>query len=551
MARNNLITDWDGFLECVRNRFDPCKYEDLWGDEPLSKLLQLGTVAQYQSDFEKLMHRLTEIPEKKLISFHISGLKPSLQRELLVSKPATLGDAFSLARIIEARLGDKGVSSVSNMAIGNTAITFPHHKLVKPALVATPPKPTSNSVEDADMNQGNSEDQGDTLESGDISILNSLVGHGSPRSLQFWGTIGSGNIHVLIDNGSTNNFVQLVCMTGLSTFRCKGRSELIDFLTAFERRYGKMHPSFVQEGFTEAVQSVGGIEGLKMSKCLKVNRFPFWAVIVAAAGQSISLLRQFEGPASVEDMLKELQSVLKESLSALIALEADQAKEDQNQLEQEDAEAKLYKDKASALGPEPEKGPDVTQVLVRLPNGERKGRRFHCNDTLQSIYDFVDSSGLLEVGSYTLVTFFPRVLYGQDELSSTLLELGLYPQAIATVTDNSSKKETATVDPPKKQICEKRSWKKIRYDGWRLGYVRGFWGGYVKEYTEANAHCQRIINRINDINGTAGAFDVTTKGILHYVWKWKDEFGGTILKQLEWLEASLAWLHEVKDRDIY
>ncbi|GJR27098.1 plant UBX domain-containing protein 10-like protein [Tanacetum coccineum] len=260
----------------------------------------------------------------------------------------------------------------------------------------------------------------------------------------------------------------LLSMTGLSTFRCDRRSDVIDFLTEFERRFGKMHPSFVQEGFTEAVQrsrrefkllfvylhswddhgteafcketlcseavsgfvnenfvawgdSVGGNEGLKMSKCLKVNRFPFWAVIVAAAGQSISLLRQFEGPASVEEMLKELQSVLKESSSALIALEADQAKEDQNQLEQED--------KASALGPEPEKGPDVTQVLVRLPNGERKGRRFHCNDTLQSIYDFIDSSGLLEVGSYTLVTFFPRVLYGQDELSSTLEELGLYPQA--------------------------------------------------------------------------------------------------------------------------
>nr|GEU37971.1 serine carboxypeptidase-like 45 [Tanacetum cinerariifolium] len=104
-------------------------------------------------------------------------------------------------------------------------------------------------------------------------------------------------------------------------------------------------------------------------------------------------------------------------------------------------------------------------------------------------------------------------------------------QPFATVADNS--KETATVDPPEKQICEKRSWKKIRYDRWRLGYVRGFSGGYVKEYTEANAHCQRIIDRINDINGTARAFDVTTKGILHYVWKWKDEFGGTILKQLQ------------------
>ncbi|KAI3812842.1 hypothetical protein L1987_17554 [Smallanthus sonchifolius] len=218
-------------------------------------------------------------------------------------------------------------------------------------------------------------------------------------------------------------------------------SEAIDFLSEFEIQYGKMHPDFVPESFTDAVQrefkpllvylhapdhpdtpsfcketlcsealsaflnenfvawgdSITANEGFKLSKSLNASRFPFWAVIMAATGQSISLLRQ--------------------------------SKEDQNQLEKEAESARFCEEKALSLGPEPEKGPNVTQVLVRLPNGERKGRRFHCNATLQSVYDFVDSSGYLEVGSYTLVTFFPRVLYGEDELSSTLEELGLYPQA--------------------------------------------------------------------------------------------------------------------------
>nr|GEX24929.1 valine--tRNA ligase, mitochondrial 1-like [Tanacetum cinerariifolium] len=40
------------------------------------------------------------------------------------------------------------------------------------------------------------------------------------------------------------------------------------------------------------------------------------------------------------------------------------------------------------------------------------------------------------------------------------------------------------------------------------------------------------------------SFDVTTKGILHFVWKWKDEFGVTILKQLWRLGASLDWSRE-------
>ncbi|KAI8032661.1 hypothetical protein LOK49_LG01G03681 [Camellia lanceoleosa] len=80
----------------------------------------------------------------------------------------------------------------------------------------------------------------------------------------------------------------------------------------------------------------------------------------------------------------------------------------------------------------------------------------------------------------------------------------------------------------------------IGFDGWRLDFVRGFSGGYVKEYIEASnpafaigeywdslayeggnlcynqdAHRQRIVNWINATGGTSSAFDVTTKGILH------------------------------------
>eukprot|EP00249_Psilotum_nudum_P024116 c29097_g1_i4 orf=478-3012(+) len=80
--------------------------------------------------------------------------------------------------------------------------------------------------------------------------------------------------------------------------------------------------------------------------------------------------------------------------------------------------------------------------------------------------------------------------------------------------------------------------KEIGFDGWRIDFVRGFWGGYVKEYIEAtdpafvvgeywdslayeggnvcynqDAHRQRIVNWINATGGTSSAFDVTTKGI--------------------------------------
>ncbi|ESW29377.1 hypothetical protein PHAVU_002G065700 [Phaseolus vulgaris] len=106
----------------------------------------------------------------------------------------------------------------------------------------------------------------------------------------------------------------------------------------------------------------------------------------------------------------------------------------------------------------------------------------------------------------------------------------------------------------KEWLCWLR--KEIGYDGWRLDFVRGFWGGYVKDYIEASepyfavgeywdslsyrndetdynqdAHRQRIVDWINATKGTSGAFDVTTKGILHAAlekceyWRLSDENG--------------------------
>ncbi|KAI3470760.1 hypothetical protein Pfo_027423 [Paulownia fortunei] len=309
-------------------------------------------------------------------------------------------------------------------------------------------------------------------------------------------------------------------------------SEAMDFVSSFERDYGRVRPNFVTEGFMDALQrsrheykllfvylhspehtdtpafcegtlcnemlaaflnenfvawggSVKASEGFKMSNSLKASRFPFCAVVMAATNQRIALLQQVEGPKSPEEIITVLQRVLEESAPVLVsarieaeerrnnmrlreeqdaafraALEADQArerqrKEEQERLEREAAEAerkrkeeeeareraaqeaaereaalaKMREEKALSLGAEPEKGPDVTQVLVRFPSGERKERRFQFTTTIQSLYDYVDSLGCLEVNGYSLVSNFPRTVYGQEKLSLSLKEAGLHPQA--------------------------------------------------------------------------------------------------------------------------
>ncbi|GKD98035.1 ty3-gypsy retrotransposon protein [Tanacetum coccineum] len=229
MTRNGLITDWDRFVESVKSRFGPSKYEDPQG--ALSKLLQLGTVEYYQRE------------------------------ELLVSRPTTLGDAFALAWITEARLEGqaaaltgtttKPVAAVTPQrqsvprlgGVSGTTITTKPPSLANPTGTSKPLaiKRISPAERQERLNKGlcfncdnrwtrrhkclgkflllmteEEDDMGvttgdggdDAVESGDISILNSLIGHGSPRSLQLWGKISKGDVHVLIDTGSTHNFIR-------------------------------------------------------------------------------------------------------------------------------------------------------------------------------------------------------------------------------------------------------------------------------------------------------------------------------------------------------
>ncbi|GAB2231615.1 hypothetical protein Droror1_Dr00010624 [Drosera rotundifolia] len=243
--------------------------------------------------------------------------------------------------------------------------------------------------------------------------------------------------------------------------------------------------NFVNENFVAWGGSIRSSEGFKMSNSLKASRFPFCAVVMSATNQRIALLCQIEGPRSPEDMLPILQRVIEESAPVLVsarleaeerrnnlrlreeqdaayraALEADQARErreleERERLEREALEAarrqkeeeeareraareeaereaalaRRREEKALYLGPEPEKGPDITRVLIRFPAGERKERRFLNTATVQSLYDFVDSLDCLNCESYALVSNFPRTVYGPEKLSLTLKEAGLHPQA--------------------------------------------------------------------------------------------------------------------------
>nr|GLL29687.1 uncharacterized protein LOC107175359 [Ipomoea trifida] len=99
MHKNQQLSSWRAFTIALEQRFGPSTYVN--HRAALFKLTQRTTVAAYQSEFETLSNRVTNLPPEALLDCFISGLKSSIQSELAILKPTTLSDAIALAKLVE------------------------------------------------------------------------------------------------------------------------------------------------------------------------------------------------------------------------------------------------------------------------------------------------------------------------------------------------------------------------------------------------------------------------------------------------------------------
>ncbi|XP_024031413.1 uncharacterized protein LOC112094537 [Morus notabilis] len=210
-------------------------------------------------------------------SFFITGLKPDIRRELLVSRPLSLIEAFALARAYEARSDEarQGARSwpkwnpnqfsshkTPNQShliapvpsshpqpqhIPPPANQIPQKQTTLPPLLPIPPLPIRRltpaelrekrekglcyncdqkysmnhrcrskfflllGTDDGEIEGPEDlppEEECEEVVTGDISSLNALAGQGNPRSLRLRGEIGPHYFQVLIDSGSTHNFIK-------------------------------------------------------------------------------------------------------------------------------------------------------------------------------------------------------------------------------------------------------------------------------------------------------------------------------------------------------
>ncbi|XP_028113652.1 uncharacterized protein LOC114311688 [Camellia sinensis] len=100
--KEERIYTWTTLKAELQARFGPTQFEDFFGD--LTKLQQRGSVREYQTQFERLLTRAGSLTPQQQIGCFTSGLKESIRVEVQASRPPSLSAAVGLARLYEARV---------------------------------------------------------------------------------------------------------------------------------------------------------------------------------------------------------------------------------------------------------------------------------------------------------------------------------------------------------------------------------------------------------------------------------------------------------------
>ena len=246
-TRTNV--SWEKFTHALGVHFGPSDYEDF--HEALAKLCQTNTMQEYQANFERLVARVQDWPEKALMGSYIGGLREEIRAEVKLFRPTTLVHATSLARLHEDKLqrlrcpstqtrpallpspqpakGNiqppqssaprslqnptfKKLSWTEMQACRDKGLCYncdekfgPGHRCKTQQVFLLEVMGKEGEIDGPTVTIEEEEDSTTTPE---IS-LHALVGVSSPQTIRVTGIINGRPLHILIDSGSTHNFVSL------------------------------------------------------------------------------------------------------------------------------------------------------------------------------------------------------------------------------------------------------------------------------------------------------------------------------------------------------
>ena len=104
----------------MNSKYGPTEFDDFFGD--LTRLKQIGSVQEYQIQFEKLLSRVGKLNQPQQVTCFVGGLKESMRIDIQAMKPTTLSAAIGLAWLYEVKYQKQ---SNPNFELKRLALTSP------------------------------------------------------------------------------------------------------------------------------------------------------------------------------------------------------------------------------------------------------------------------------------------------------------------------------------------------------------------------------------------------------------------------------------------
>ncbi|GJU20045.1 hypothetical protein Tco_1153387 [Tanacetum coccineum] len=197
-------------------------------DDPMYELKNLKyetTTRAYEDAFDDLLSRV-EISKDHAISLFMGGLPVEIAMGVRMFKPRKLVDAYCLTNLQEATLNavkkkNRVLYSINNSNSTRFNVQNTNNKLLLPLPQYTPGHKCSGqmyslevlAIEDDETQDSDKECLGeenfDEIEEMPQISLNAMNGVQNYRAMRVNRTVGKNIIHILVDCGSTHNFVDI------------------------------------------------------------------------------------------------------------------------------------------------------------------------------------------------------------------------------------------------------------------------------------------------------------------------------------------------------
>ncbi|KAJ8898712.1 hypothetical protein K2173_004846 [Erythroxylum novogranatense] len=234
LKQENPTVTWTEFKEGFYARYGPNQLIDFFGE--LLKLQQHGTVQTYQVQFEKLLAKVGQLSQTRQVSCFVNGLLPSIRTDVQANRPRTLTEAIALARLYEARNSAQGKNvaaparstpvsrpaSVPNQQATNNIKRLTWDELNERKKLGLCFKCNEKFglghrckrlfsiqavLEDSDEDAEMEIEEQESAEEVPAISLHAIAGFEGPETIQLGGKMGKSMGTILVDLGSTHNFV--------------------------------------------------------------------------------------------------------------------------------------------------------------------------------------------------------------------------------------------------------------------------------------------------------------------------------------------------------